>query len=141
MKHQNAVSSESEQHSSRAHKTFSLVLLYPENCSQKTQSRFFLKVQELPLVNILLGFTFIPIIYQNIISYFVIKNVCLRKVYFPVSLSNGSFVLWFSISSFSLSIFLFACILACTSADFVFFTLERIEQCKRYIKTHFYIAL
>lgn len=59
--------------SSGAHKTFSLIFLCPEYARQKTPSCSFLKVQELPLIAILLSFTFVPTVYENIGSYFVIK--------------------------------------------------------------------
>lgn len=48
---------------------------------------------------------------------------------------------FYFLSSFSLRPFLLACTLACTFADFVFFTLEKCVQHKRCIKLYFYITI
>lgn len=76
----------------KAHKTLSLVLLYPGNASQENPNSFLLKSRSCPMSN---AFYFCP---HNLFYY---RRVCSRKFHFPVPPSKASFPLLAFLGAFS----------------------------------------
>lgn len=74
----------------KAHKTLSLVLLYPGNASQENPNSFLLKSRSCPMSN---GFYFCPHNLLKCQELFYYRRVCSRKFHFPVPPSKASFPL------------------------------------------------